>query len=116
MPEVEHIVLWPFKDASDLVLAAQAIKSVAAKALHNGEPYILSIKCGTTRPCLPVRSHGFNLASIVQFRCEEDRRYFVQEDPAHKELIQLTKDKLASGILVLDFIDDGIDKVPIAEC
>lgn len=59
---------------------------------------------------------GFNLASVIRFRSDDDRRYFVQEDPAHKELVGLVKDRLASGILVLDFIDGGVESVSIADC
>ncbi|KAJ5365237.1 hypothetical protein N7517_008123 [Penicillium concentricum] len=89
MSEIEHIVLWPFKDSSDLESATQAIKSIGTKAVRDGKPYIVS---------------------------EEDRRYFVKEDPAHKELILLLKDKVSSGLLVLDFIDGGVENVPITKC
>ena len=58
MSEIEHIVLWLFKDASDLEFAMQAVKSTAAKPLRNGKHYIMSVKCGTTKPCPPIRSHG----------------------------------------------------------
>ncbi|KAJ5757389.1 uncharacterized protein N7511_006083 [Penicillium nucicola] len=104
MAEIEHIVLWSFKEVSDLEFAIQAIKATASNALRNGESYILSVKC------------GFNLASIVRFKCEDDRRYFVQEDPAHKNLIELVKGKLASGVLVLDFVDACVESVPTSEC
>ncbi|OJJ03948.1 hypothetical protein ASPVEDRAFT_763477 [Aspergillus versicolor CBS 583.65] len=116
MSDIEHIVLWPFKNTSDLEFAAQAIKSTVGKARHDGEPYVLSVKCGTTRPSPPVRSRGFNLASIIRFRTDDDRSYFVKEDPAHKELVGLVKDKLASDILVLDFIDGAVEHIPTTAC
>ncbi|CAH0051110.1 unnamed protein product [Clonostachys solani] len=102
---IEHIVLYSFREHEALRTAVQYIKNLATAAKRNGEPYIRSIKCGTTRPAENVRSLGFNLASILVFESDDDRRYFVKDDPAHQELVAFIKGKLGKDILVLDFAD-----------
>ncbi|VUC22228.1 unnamed protein product [Clonostachys rosea] len=79
---IEHIVLYSFHEHEALSTAVQYIKNLATTAKRNGEPYIRSVKCGTTRPAENVRSLGFNLASILVFESDEDRRYFVKEEPS----------------------------------
>lgn len=55
---IEHIVLYSFREHEALRTAVQYIKNLATTAKRNGEPYIRSIKCGTTRPAENVRSLG----------------------------------------------------------
>lgn len=55
---IEHIVLYSFREHEALSTAVQCIKRLATTAKRNGEPYIKSIKCGTTRPAENVRSLG----------------------------------------------------------
>jgi hypothetical protein len=62
-------------------------------------------------------STGFNLASFITFASDEDRLYFVKEDPAHKELIAFINDKLGKEIMVLDFVDGVADNsVRVDQC
>ncbi|KAH8884982.1 hypothetical protein GQ53DRAFT_751613 [Thozetella sp. PMI_491] len=104
MDPIQHIVLYSFQATADLQSAMEIILGLKDKAMRNGKSYILDIRCGSTRPAAPVRSRGFNLASVTTFASEEDRLYFVKDDEAHQELIAFVSGKLAKDILVLDFI------------
>jgi hypothetical protein len=119
---VEHIVLYPFKNASDLNEAAVFIKSLQNSAQRTGKSYIRSIKCGSTRVSPPDRTQGtldsggchiislsplqgYNLVSYFTFASDDDRAFFVKEDEAHQRLIKFLDGKLDKGIMVFDFID-----------
>lgn len=47
---------------------------------------------------------GFNVVSVTTFRSNEDREFFVAQDPVHKELVAFVTPKLKKGIMVLDFV------------
>ncbi|KAK7888190.1 hypothetical protein LTR67_009067 [Exophiala xenobiotica] len=144
---IQHIVLYSVAKPEALESAVQYIKALEQQATRNGKPYIQSIRCGTTRPSGKVRSQGnpsldeihgkpgntmtkadqrttvgfgstgFNLASFITFASDEDRLYFVKEDPAHKELIAFINDKLGKEIMVLDFVDGVADNsVRVDQC
>lgn len=59
---------------------------------------------------------GYNLASVATFASEEDRLYFVTQDPAHQELVAFVQGKLGCDILVLDFVDGEAHAVRAEDC
>ena len=41
----------------------------------------------------------------MSFRRDEDRAFFVKEDPAHKELLAVVNGKMEKGVMVVDFVN-----------
>lgn len=55
---------------------------------------------------------GYNFVTVSVFDSEEDRAYYVKQDPSHLELVEFLTDKLVKGPAVLDFVD-GLANVNI---
>ncbi|KAF2704858.1 hypothetical protein K504DRAFT_441454 [Pleomassaria siparia CBS 279.74] len=107
-PRTTHIVLFQFKHGTDSV----TIKEITSKMLGlrkacvhpvSQKSYILSI-AGGTDISIEDSQNGITHAFILQFHNNEDRDYYVDEDPAHQEF------KTAAGAVlekaqVIDFRD-----------
>ncbi|KAL3455562.1 hypothetical protein BJX64DRAFT_294908 [Aspergillus heterothallicus] len=115
MSTLNHIVLFRVQRPEDLQGLVDFIKKMQSLSLRDGKPYIAGIECGTTRPYAPVRSLGYNFASILRFRSDEDRVYFLQ-DRVHTELIEFVRGKLLGEVLVLDFMDGVAQPIEVASC
>lgn len=118
-----HIVLYSFKSKAELGKGVQTMLNLKNKCLKDGKPYVLNVHAGTTQPHPPIRTlgeyqagpsavdnfaharnAGFNLACIMYFKNDEDRKYFVTQDPAHSDLKSFTTPRIKKELLVLDFI------------
>ncbi|KAG8626966.1 hypothetical protein KVT40_005911 [Elsinoe batatas] len=103
---VIHIVLFEFNSAAsdeDVTAACQRMLALKDKCKHprTGQPYVKSYGGGRDNSPEGLQggsTHGF----VFEFDSEEDRNYYVKEDPAHLEFVASIKD-LVSGARVVDF-------------
>ncbi|KAJ4315193.1 hypothetical protein N0V94_006072 [Neodidymelliopsis sp. IMI 364377] len=106
VPYTTHVVLFQFKEAT----SAFAVKEITSKffglkksCIHpdTRRPYILSITGGKDISIEGLQN-GMSHAFILRFNSNEERDYYVKEDPAH----QAFKDAAAAVVektLVVDF-------------
>lgn len=107
-PWTTHIVLFKFKDSvtsTDLKDITLQMLSLQKSCLHptTGVPYIQSITGGRDNSPEGLQeglSHGF----VVQFRSNEDRDYYVDQDPAH-QAFKNAAGPLIEKAVVFDFRD-----------
>ncbi|KEY74671.1 hypothetical protein S7711_09898 [Stachybotrys chartarum IBT 7711] len=107
---VSHLVLFDFKSdiaGDDLHSATSHMLDLANNCLHpsTGKPYIKSIRGGKNNSPEGLsadRTHAF----IVEFESLQDRDYYIETDPAHKEFIQHVTPLLDTGAIVVDFQDN----------
>ncbi|KAK5143279.1 hypothetical protein LTR04_001941 [Oleoguttula sp. CCFEE 6159] len=50
-----------------------------------------------------VKGGGFSHGFVSEFESEEDRRYYLEEDPAHLKFVASLKD-IIQNVRVLDFV------------
>ncbi|KAH7355592.1 stress responsive A/B barrel domain-containing protein [Pyrenochaeta sp. MPI-SDFR-AT-0127] len=110
IPYTTHIVLFQFKDGT----SPFAIKEITSKffglkkaCVHPStrRPYILSISGGKDISIENLQN-GISHAFVLQFLSNEDRDYYVNEDPVH----QAFKEAAATVVekaLVVDY-QDGV--------
>ncbi|KAF2117585.1 stress responsive A/B barrel domain-containing protein [Lophiotrema nucula] len=106
IPYISHIVLFQFKKGTNQVTIKEINSKLLAlkkSCIHPGThlPYIVSITGGKDIS-IESKQDGFTHAFILRFYSKEDRNYYVEKDPAHKQF----KDAAASVIekvQVLDF-------------
>ncbi|KAJ5458070.1 hypothetical protein N7475_009458 [Penicillium sp. IBT 31633x] len=103
---ITHIVLFQFK--SDV--AAQAIHDACGRMLalkdncihpSSQKPYITSASGGKDNSPEGIQN-GITHAFVVEFASAEDRDYYVQSDPVHREFIK-SLDGLVEKAQVIDF-------------
>ncbi|KAF5137220.1 Stress-response A/B barrel domain-containing protein HS1 [Metarhizium anisopliae] len=115
MAPVVHVVLFQFKDGQtpdqrrDLCDKMLGLRS---KCLHpaSKRPYIKSSMGGLDRSiegCQVLvlkraRQHGSTHAFVVEFESEQDRDYYVNEDPAQASFVLEVLQKLDKAT-ILDF-------------
>jgi len=103
---IVHIVLFEFQPS----LEHGVVEDVCARmlALRNNclhpttrKPYIVDAVGG--RDSSP-ESHqgGFSHGFVSRFENEEDRRYYLEEDPAHLDFVK-SLDGIVRNVRVLDF-------------
>ncbi|KFA72065.1 hypothetical protein S40288_02294 [Stachybotrys chartarum IBT 40288] len=97
---VSHLVLFDFKSdiaGDDLHSATSHMLDLANNCLHpsTGKPYIKSIRGGKN-----------NSPEGLSFESLQDRDYYIETDPAHKEFIQHVTPLLDTGAIVVDFQDN----------
>ncbi|RPA88235.1 hypothetical protein BJ508DRAFT_300589 [Ascobolus immersus RN42] len=104
--KITHIVLFSF--AANLPWSVkQSISSsmlnLATTCLHpaTGKPYIRSGIGGTDNSPEGLQA-GYTHVFVVEFESEEDRNYYVNEDPVHKKFKEGLKGKVEKA-LVVDF-------------
>ncbi|PMD23872.1 dabb-domain-containing protein [Hyaloscypha hepaticicola] len=105
MPLV-HIVLFEFKPSVERAVIQDVCKNVLAlkqNCVHpsSKQPYILDITGG--RDNSPEGHQGaFSHGFVSHFANEEDRRYYLEEDPAHKAFVK-TLDGIIQNIRIVDY-------------
>ncbi|KAL2071285.1 hypothetical protein VTL71DRAFT_12520 [Oculimacula yallundae] len=124
---IVHIVLFEFKPSTESEVIHDVCKRMLAlrqKCVHptTKEPYIVessggrdnspeghqvvltllfffcSLPNAKAKPTPGAFSHGF----VSHFRNEEDRRYYLEEDPAHLEFVASLKD-IIQNVRVVDY-------------
>lgn len=101
-----HIVLFEFKPSTE----SEAIHDICRRmlALHQlcvnpttKKPYILDSTGG--RDNSPEGHQGaFSHAFVTHFANEEDRRYYLEEDPAHLEFVK-SLEGIIQNVRVVDY-------------
>ncbi|XPS77724.1 hypothetical protein M3J09_009751 [Ascochyta lentis] len=106
VPYTTHVVLFKFKETASGI----AIKEITSKffglkkaCIHpeTRRPYVLSITGGKDTSIEDLQN-GMSHAFILRFNSNEERDYYVKEDPAH----QAFKDTAAAVVentIVVDF-------------
>ncbi|KAG8933636.1 hypothetical protein FRC03_009757 [Tulasnella sp. 419] len=101
-----HIVVFKYKPSTsseDKLKVANdflALKD-ACKLVGSSSPYISSIRAGSNYSEEGFHK-GFEHAFVVEFRNEEERQYYLSEDPAHASF-KLSIGQLVEDIFVFDF-------------
>ncbi|KAK4507093.1 hypothetical protein PRZ48_000827 [Zasmidium cellare] len=101
-----HIVLFEFKPSTNHAQVEDVCKRMLAlqdKCVHpqTNKPYVKSY--GGGRDTSPeglqgAFSHGF----VSEFQNEEDRKYYLEKDPAHLEFVK-SLDGIIQNVRVVDF-------------
>ncbi|KAL8876740.1 MAG: hypothetical protein Q9192_008810, partial [Flavoplaca navasiana] len=71
-----------------------------------GERYIIDIKGGRNNSIEPDVKMKYTHGFIVEFASEEDRRFYVEEDGAHRAFVE-GLEGVVGGVGVLDFEAGG---------
>ncbi|RYP78388.1 hypothetical protein DL771_000573 [Monosporascus sp. 5C6A] len=104
---IYHIVLFKFKEdlsKEEIRAASEGMANLHTKCLHpqTKQPYIRN-RIGGINNSPEGRDGGMTHGYICEFDNEEDRAYYLEEDPAHKEWVQHVKPYIA-GAQVIDFV------------
>ncbi|KAF2491456.1 stress responsive A/B barrel domain protein [Lophium mytilinum] len=114
MPPVIHLMICKFKDetlpASQIDNICQRTLALRTDCIHpsTGQPYIKSIQGGTDQS-VQGQNKEMTHAFIIEFESEEDRTYFLKEDPVHVkhagEFVPMINSKDGDFVgLTLDFV------------
>ncbi|KDQ10471.1 hypothetical protein BOTBODRAFT_163760 [Botryobasidium botryosum FD-172 SS1] len=103
---IVHIVLFQLKSTADATAADDITKYMLAlrdQCVHpdTGVPYIKSTIGGLNNSKEPL-SGGLTHAFVVEFENEQDRDYYVKEDPHHKAFKASINGKIEK-VVVVDF-------------
>ncbi|KAI0836860.1 dabb-domain-containing protein [Hypoxylon sp. FL0890] len=103
---IYHIVLFKFKDLippEEEQAACSRMLGLAANCIHptSQKPYLKMLGGGKDNSPEGLQG-GITHAFIAQFENEEDRKYYIEKDPAHHAFIASVKDIL-DQIQVVDF-------------
>ncbi|KAL9535688.1 hypothetical protein SMMN14_00047 [Sphaerulina musiva] len=105
MPIV-HIVLFEFKPTTTHAQVEDVCTRMLAlqeKCLHpkTNQKYVVSSTGGRDTSPEGLQG-GFSHGFVSQFESEEDRKYYLEKDPAHLEFVASLKDVI-QNVRVLDF-------------
>jgi len=83
-----HIVLFEFKpttEKEDIDAACHRMLALRQNCIHptTKQPYILDSSGGRDNSPEGHQVGGFSHGFVSHFASEEDRRYYLEEDPAH---------------------------------
>ncbi|KAK0104028.1 hypothetical protein ONS96_005133 [Cadophora gregata f. sp. sojae] len=104
---IVHIVLFEFKPSTESEVIHDVCKRMLAlrqNCVHptTKEPYILDSTGGRDNSPEGHQVGAFSHAFVSHFRNEEDRRYYLEEDPAHLEFVRSLKD-IIQNVRVVDY-------------
>jgi len=103
---IVHIVLFEFKPSTESAVIRDVCKRMLAlkqNCLHptTKQPYILESSGG--RDNSPEGHQGaFSHAFVSHFSSEEDRRWYLEEDPAHLAFVESLTD-IIQNVRVVDY-------------
>ncbi|KAI1099451.1 dabb-domain-containing protein [Jackrogersella minutella] len=103
---IYHIVLFKFKalvPPEEDKAACERMLALGSNCIHptSQKPYV-KVHGGGKDTSPEGKQDGMTHAFIFEFECEEDRKYYLDEDPAHLEFIASVKDIIDKG-QVIDF-------------
>lgn len=102
---IQRLLLLKVFSQSDQDTIISLFASIRDKATRDGQPYILSLKGGSTSSTAftsEARSQGYTVVVHTEFAGEADVRYWDDECAAHKELKRVVM-PLTEGAMVLHF-------------
>ncbi|KAI0516896.1 stress responsive A/B barrel domain-containing protein [Xylaria bambusicola] len=103
---IYHIVMFAFK----ATVSAEDIKTTCDIGLHLGEKcihpttkatYVKILGCGKENS-IGNRQDGITHCLVAKFENEEDRKYYLESDPAHREFVLSVVNRVEK-IQVVDF-------------
>ncbi|KAJ6443307.1 stress responsive a/B barrel domain-containing protein [Purpureocillium lavendulum] len=97
---IYHIVLFAFKEGlskEEIQAASEGMVTLEDKLIHpvTKKPYVKRIGGINNSP--EGRAGGMTHGYICEFENEQDRKYYLEEDPDHKEWVQHVKPYLAGS-------------------
>ncbi|KJZ76796.1 hypothetical protein HIM_03673 [Hirsutella minnesotensis 3608] len=106
MPPIVHVVFFQFKPdlaPTERQELCDRMLELKNSCLHprSEKPYIRSSVGGLDRSIEGVQG-GITHAFVVEFASQEDRDYYVHEDPAHRAFVELMLPKLVKA-QIIDF-------------
>ncbi|TVY19039.1 hypothetical protein LARI1_G002055 [Lachnellula arida] len=118
MPPIVHIVLFEFKPTTEGAVIHDVCKRMLAlreNCIHptTKKPYILDSsggrdnspeghQVGSSLPPYPNPGGAFSHGFVVHFASEEDRRYYLEEDPAHLGFVK-SLDGIIQNVRIVDY-------------
>ncbi|KAK0625201.1 dabb-domain-containing protein [Bombardia bombarda] len=101
-----HIVMFGFKPLATPEEVQQVCSGMLAlkdKCIHpqTNKPY-LKTSVGGADSSPEGRQHGISHAFLSEFESQEDRKYYIEKDPAHLEFVK-SVDGIVEKIQVVDF-------------
>ncbi|KAI0813756.1 stress responsive A/B barrel domain-containing protein [Xylaria sp. FL0064] len=103
---IYHIVMFKFKPllpTEEVKAACDGMLALGEKCLHptTKAPYLKMLGGGKENS--PEGRQGeISHCFVAKFENEEDRKYYIKNDPAHREFVMGVKDKV-DKIQVVDF-------------
>ncbi|KAI0544146.1 stress responsive A/B barrel domain-containing protein [Xylaria curta] len=103
---IYHVVQFKFKallPQEEVQAACDAMLALSEKCVHptSNTPYVKTLGGGKDNS-IEGRQNGFTHCFISKFENEEDRKYYVEKDPAHRAFVADLLDKV-DGVQVMDF-------------
>ncbi|KAJ7105462.1 stress responsive A/B barrel domain protein [Mycena crocata] len=103
---IVHIVAFKFASTAQATTIADAchrMLELKEKCLlpGTGEPYIMN-SSGGKNSSPEGKSDGLTHAFVVIFNSEEDRKYYLEEDPAHQEFVK-SLDGIVEKATIVDY-------------
>ncbi|SPO01551.1 related to stress responsive A/B barrel domain protein [Cephalotrichum gorgonifer] len=95
-----RVTLFKIPSEEDRNRLIDIYRTLPARALKDGKPYILSATAGPTYD--DARSQGYTVAAITVFTTMEDMKYYDEECAAHADLKRVAK-TLHQGSMVVYF-------------
>ncbi|KAI1129735.1 stress responsive A/B barrel domain-containing protein [Nemania abortiva] len=103
---IYHIVMFKFKallPLEEVKAACDGMLALGDKCVHptTKAPYMKTLGGGKDNSPENL-SGGLTHCFVAKFENEEDRKYYIETDPAHREFVASVKDKV-DKIQVIDF-------------
>jgi len=107
MPHIVHIVLFEFKPSTESAVIHDVCKRLLAlrqNCLHptTKKPYILDSTGGRDNSPEGHQVGAFTHGFVIHFASEEDRRYYLEEDPAHLGFVK-SLDGIIQNARIVDY-------------
>ncbi|GAP85042.1 putative stress responsive A B Barrel domain-containing protein [Rosellinia necatrix] len=103
---IYHIVMFKFKallPLEEVQTLCDEMLALGEKCLHptTNAPYVKTLGGGKDSSPEGLQG-GITHCFVSKFENEEDRKYYLETDPAHREFVTLVKDKV-DKVQVIDF-------------
>ncbi|KAI8949160.1 stress responsive A/B barrel domain-containing protein [Xylaria longipes] len=107
---IYHIVMFKFKallPQEEVKATCDAMLALGEKCVHptTNARYVTTLGGGKDNS-IEGRQNGFTHCFVSKFENEEDRKYYVESDPAHLAFVAGLFDKI-DGVQVVDFTPGG---------
>lgn len=97
---INRVTLFKIPSEEDRNRLIDIYRTLPARALKDGKPYILSATVGPTFD--DARNQGYTLASFTTFATEEDMKYYDNQCAAHASLRDFAR-TIHQGVMMVYF-------------